>query len=133
MVTDGLGQFVTKAYDKKGPRKMANRIPKPMKPASRGSARKPAPMKPRSKPKAKQKTEDQLWGAAKPVLPTRSAKGSTAKKAGMQRRGMAATRTAQQADRPTVAQRRMIRENRVETEMRANLKRWKRANKKGLN
>ena len=51
----------------------------------------------------------------------------------MQRRGMAATRTTQQADRPTVAQRRMIRENRVETEMRANLKRWKRANKKGLN
>lgn len=83
--------------------------------------------------KPKPKTEDQLWGAAKPIPQSRPSKKVVAKKAGMQRRGMAATRTTQQADRPTVAQRRMIRENRVETEMRANLKRWKRANKKGLN
>lgn len=132
-MTDGLGQFVTKAYDKKGPRKMANRIPKPMKSASKGGARKAVPMKPRSKPKTKQKTEDQLWGAATPMPRNKPSKKAVAKKAEMQRAGMSKTRTTQQADRPTVAQRRMIRENRVETEMRANLKRWKRANKKGLN
>lgn len=62
-----------------------------------------------------------------------AAKKAVAKKAEAQRRGMAATRAKQQKGRPTAAQLRILENDRKDREMAANMRKWERANRKGLN
>lgn len=145
-MNEGLGIFVTRSYDKKGPRKMASKKPAPLG-RIKGTGKKPM-REPEAQAKARRarqatsgtvtsaKAAGKALGPAAPgtlaQIKKNNQKAAAAKIAarGAQRRGMAATR-AEAPTRRKVARDAFYRDQ--DAKMAANKKKWSAANKKGMN